>query len=151
MQRYDSSRPRSFHLWPPQQLIVAQITRTVSVWFKTLSISSSGSISSSLHTTMKMSFLLYTRREKKSSLVIPVKLWMKRIAGAILRRWRSPQRQVFQDVTRVVALMRSCEWLQCRLFLPLTQCGATTPYSFISLSCLPHLWLEASSHSADLV
>lgn len=29
--------------------------------------------------------------EEKSSLVIPVKMWIKRIAGVILRRWRSPQ------------------------------------------------------------
>lgn len=91
------------------------------------------------------------RRQKKSSPVIPVKLWMKRIAGVILRRRRSPRREVFQHVTRVVALMRSCKRLQCRLFLPFTQCGATTPSSFISLSRLPHLWLEASSHSAGLV
>lgn len=40
--------------------------------------------------------------KEKSSLVIPVKMWIKRIAGVILRCWRLPQRQVFQDVTRVV-------------------------------------------------
>lgn len=44
MWRYGSHCPRSFHLWPPQHLIVAQMTRTVSVWSESLSISSSGSI-----------------------------------------------------------------------------------------------------------
>lgn len=143
MRRYGSHCPRSFHLWPPQHLIVAQMTRTV--WSESLSISSSGSISSRIQQCRCPSHFLQEEKTKEE------------LTGDSCKTVdEKNSRSHFKTLTFTTETGSStCNKsrcfnaeLQCRLFLPFTQCGG---YSFISLSHLPHLWLEASSHSADLV
>lgn len=66
--------------------------------------------------------------------MIPVKTWIKRIAGLILRSQHSPPRQVFRDVTRAAAFIRSCGRLQRRLFS-----------NFHTVCCHSTLFLHLSS------